>query len=56
MYNICNIYIMELIEGIVWVLAGFVPSLIALEVIGWKLASKKRTKPAQEVKMPQWTV
>jgi hypothetical protein len=56
MYRNCNIYIMELIEGIVWVLAGFVPTLIALEVIGWRLTSKKRTKPAQEVKMPQWTV
>ena len=56
MYKNCNIYIMELIEGILWIIAGFVPSLIALEVIGWRLAIKKRTKPTQEVKMPQWTV
>ncbi len=46
---------MELVESIVWVLAGFVPTLIALEVIGWRLTSKKRTKPIQ-VKMPQWMV
>lgn len=47
---------MELVESVIWVLAGFVPTLIALEVIGWKLANKKRIKPTQEVRIPQWTV
>jgi hypothetical protein len=46
---------MELIENIVWIASGFIVTLISME-IGWRLASKKRTKLGQEVKMPQWTV
>jgi hypothetical protein len=55
MYKNCNIYIMELIENIVWIASGFIATLVSME-IGWRLASKKHTKPRQEVKMPQWTV
>jgi hypothetical protein len=40
MYRTCNICIMELIEGIVWVLSGFIPTLITMEV-AWRLARRK---------------
>jgi hypothetical protein len=43
-YTSCNIYIMELIENIVWALSGFIPTLVGME-IGWRLASRQTKKP-----------
>jgi hypothetical protein len=34
---------MELIENVVWVLGGFIPALVAME-IGWRLASIRTKK------------
>lgn len=42
-YKSCNIYIMELIKNVVWVLSGFIATLITMEV-GWRLANKQTEK------------
>ncbi len=50
---------MELIENVVWIVSGFIASLVSLEV-GWRLASSRWTNKksaSQELKrLPQWTV
>jgi len=34
---------MELIESVVWIVTGFIPTLITMEV-GWRLTSKQTKK------------
>jgi len=34
---------MELIESVIWIMTGFIPTLITMEV-GWRLASKQRSQ------------
>jgi hypothetical protein len=37
MWNNSNIYIMEMIEDIVWIMTGFISTLVTME-IAWRLA------------------
>ena len=43
MYKNCNIYIMEIIESIVWIMTGFSLILVTMEV-GWRLAKAQTRK------------
>jgi hypothetical protein len=43
MYKNCNIYIMEIIESIVWIMTGFSLTLVTMEV-GWRLAKAQTRK------------
>jgi hypothetical protein len=38
-----NIQIMEMIENIIWILTGFIPTLVTMEV-GWRMGRTKRAK------------
>jgi len=40
---ICNTYIMELIENIVWIVGGFITTLVTME-LAWKLARRQTKK------------
>jgi hypothetical protein len=46
-YKKCNIYIMELIGNVVWILGGFIPALITMEV-AWRLGSRLTKKSAND--------
>jgi hypothetical protein len=43
MWKNCNIYIMEMIESIVWVMTGFSLTLVTMEV-GWRLRKAQTRK------------
>ena len=43
MYKSCDIYIMEMSESIIWILSGFIPTLITME-LGWRLARRQVAK------------
>jgi hypothetical protein len=43
MWKNCNIYIMELLESIVWIMTGFSLTLVSMEV-GWRLAKTQTRK------------
>jgi|GraSoiStandDraft_35_1057300.scaffolds.fasta_scaffold2128618_1 hypothetical protein len=43
MWKNCNIYIMEMIESIVWVMTGFSLTLVTMEV-GWRLTKAQTRK------------
>jgi hypothetical protein len=43
MWKNCNIYIMEMIESIVWIMTGFSSTLVTMEV-GWRLAKAQTRK------------
>lgn len=43
MWKNCNIHIMEMIEGIVWIMTGFISTLVTMEV-AWRLAKAQTRK------------
>jgi len=43
MWENCNIYIMVMIESIVWIMTGFISTLITMEV-AWRLAKTHARK------------
>ena len=43
MWENCNIYIMEMIESIVWIVTGFISTLVTMEV-AWRLAKAQARK------------
>jgi hypothetical protein len=43
MWKNCNIYIMEMIESIVWIMTGYISTLVTMEV-AWRLAKAHARK------------
>ena len=43
MWENCNIYIMEMIESIVWIMTGFISTLVTMEV-AWRLSKAHARK------------
>ena len=43
MWKNCNIYVMEMIESIVWTVTGFISTLVTMEV-AWRLAKAQARK------------
>jgi hypothetical protein len=43
MWNNCNINIMEMMESIVWIMTGFISTLITMEV-AWRLGKAHARK------------
>jgi hypothetical protein len=43
MWENCNTYIMEMIESIVWIMTGFISTLVTMEV-AWRLAKAHARK------------
>ena len=43
MWKNCDIYIMEMIESVVWIMTGFISTLVTMEM-AWRLAKTQPRK------------
>jgi len=43
----CNLYLMEVIEGVLWIMTGFSATFVSME-LAWRLA-KKRARDASGI-------